>query len=85
MASELSPEEQQEKWLSEGKAVAKQQAFLMKRALDSGSLRDGLKVGCPLVNWELPLSTPTPPLYPAPPFRLHLLLGRPRYCVLSPR
>eukprot|EP00284_Hemiselmis_tepida_P012106 CAMPEP_0174915116 /NCGR_PEP_ID=MMETSP1355-20121228/211_1 /TAXON_ID=464990 /ORGANISM="Hemiselmis tepida, Strain CCMP443" /LENGTH=784 /DNA_ID=CAMNT_0016159931 /DNA_START=89 /DNA_END=2443 /DNA_ORIENTATION=- len=39
----LSPEEQQEKWLEEGKAVTKQQAFLMKRALDNGNLRDGLK------------------------------------------
>lgn len=39
----LSPEEQQEKWLDEGKAVTKQQAFLMKRALDNGNLRDGLK------------------------------------------
>jgi vacuolar protein sorting-associated protein 35 len=43
MADDLSPEEQQERWLEEGKAVTKQQAFLMKRALDNGNLRDGLK------------------------------------------
>eukprot|EP00286_Rhodomonas_abbreviata_P012555 CAMPEP_0181320120 /NCGR_PEP_ID=MMETSP1101-20121128/17947_1 /TAXON_ID=46948 /ORGANISM="Rhodomonas abbreviata, Strain Caron Lab Isolate" /LENGTH=783 /DNA_ID=CAMNT_0023427789 /DNA_START=132 /DNA_END=2483 /DNA_ORIENTATION=- len=42
---ELSPEEQQERWLEEGKAVVKQQAFLMKRALDNSNLRDGLKYG----------------------------------------
>eukprot|EP00287_Rhodomonas_sp_CCMP768_P006598 CAMPEP_0196741404 /NCGR_PEP_ID=MMETSP1091-20130531/39851_1 /TAXON_ID=302021 /ORGANISM="Rhodomonas sp., Strain CCMP768" /LENGTH=61 /DNA_ID=CAMNT_0042087085 /DNA_START=89 /DNA_END=270 /DNA_ORIENTATION=+ len=41
----LSPEEQQERWLEEGKAVVKQQAFLMKRALDNSNLRDGLKYG----------------------------------------
>lgn len=61
-SAEMSPEEQQDKWLSEGKAVAKQQAFLMKRALDSGSLRDGLKVTPSLpslpANPQAPLSPP---------------------------
>ena len=35
----------QARWLEEGKAVVKQQAFLMKRALDNTNLRDGLKYG----------------------------------------
>ena len=39
----MSPEEQQESWLQEGKAVVKQQAFLMKRALDNANLKDALK------------------------------------------
>jgi hypothetical protein len=42
-ADALSPEEQQENWLQEGKAVVKQQAFLMKRALDNSNLKDALK------------------------------------------
>ena len=42
-ADSLSPEEQQEIWLQEGKAVVKQQAFLMKRALDNTNLKDALK------------------------------------------
>ncbi len=42
-ADALSPEEQQETWLQEGKAVVKQQAFLMKRALDNSNLKDALK------------------------------------------
>jgi vacuolar protein sorting-associated protein 35 len=42
-AEALSPEEQQENWLQEGKAVVKQQAFLMKRALDNSNLKDALK------------------------------------------
>ncbi|KAJ1479796.1 putative vacuolar sorting protein [Baffinella frigidus] len=45
MAESLSPEEQQDRWLEEGKAVVKQQSFLMKRALDNSNLRDGLKYG----------------------------------------
>eukprot|EP00743_Colponemidia_sp_Colp-15_P001456 GILK01001595.1.p1 GENE.GILK01001595.1~~GILK01001595.1.p1 ORF type:complete len:829 (-),score=163.63 GILK01001595.1:162-2573(-) len=39
----LTVEDDQEKWLDEATTVVKQQAFFMKRALDSHSLREALK------------------------------------------
>jgi vacuolar protein sorting-associated protein 35 len=41
--SNLSSEEQQEKWLDEATAVVKQQAAYMKKALDQNSTREALK------------------------------------------
>ena len=67
----MSPEEQQDTWLNEGKAVVKQQAFLMKRALDNSNLKDALRFSSNMLC-ELRTGLLSPKNY----YELYMMVGR---------
>ncbi|CAI5518230.1 unnamed protein product [Closterium sp. Naga37s-1] len=58
----LSAAEEQEKWLADALNVVKQQAFYMRRALDSGNLREALKYSAQMLS-ELRTSKLAPQKY----------------------
>jgi vacuolar protein sorting-associated protein 35 len=55
-------EEDQEKFLDEAKKIVKEQAYYMKRALDSANLRDGLRYASTMLS-ELKTSLLSPKNY----------------------
>ena len=55
-------EEDQEKFLDEAKKIVKEQAYYMKRALDSANLRDGLRYASTMLS-ELITSLLSPKNY----------------------